>query len=131
MSSQNRSQSSTGMGTGFVVRPILSNASSSVLEPNRCFSQVHAEFKSKLFVPSFEKGLRILETIGRADHSLSLVEIVQRSGIHKSAAQRFTFTLAALGYLEKNPSTRRYGLGAKVVELGSFLQLSDKSKLAP
>ncbi|MHB0773889.1 IclR family transcriptional regulator [Bradyrhizobium sp. 1.29L] len=79
-----------------------------------------------MFVTSFEKGLQVLETVGRADHSLSLVEITERSGLNKSAAQRFAFTLSALGYLEKDSLTKRYSLGPKLVEFGSFLHHSDE-----
>lgn len=74
--------------------------------------------RSTLFVTSFEKGLRVLEAVGRVRHGLTLTEVAQGAGIDKSAAQRFTHTLNVLGYLDKDPITKRYSLGAKLLELG-------------
>lgn len=66
-----------------------------------------------LFVATLAKGFRVLEAFreGQRDRGLrelTLSEIAALSGLEKSAAQRLTHTLVALGYLEKDPQSRRY-----------------------
>ncbi len=66
-----------------------------------------------LFVASLEKGFRVLRAFSKGHRELnlrdlSLAEIARISGLDKSAAQRFTNTLVQLGYLDKDPQTRRY-----------------------
>ncbi|RMF00269.1 MAG: IclR family transcriptional regulator [Alphaproteobacteria bacterium] len=66
-----------------------------------------------LFVGSVEKAFAVLRAFraGQRDlglRDLSLSQISQLSGLDKSASQRFTNTLVELGYLEKDPQTRRY-----------------------
>lgn len=74
--------------------------------------------ESTLFVGSLDKGLAVLRAFDRERRQMGLFEIVERTGLDKSAAQRFTHTLHALGYLAKDPSTKKYALSPKVLELG-------------
>lgn len=74
-----------------------------------------------LYVGSVEKAFAVLKALrqgqrrlGLAD--LSLAQITELSGLDKSAAQRFSNTLVELGYLEKDPHTRRYRPGLALVE---------------
>ena len=69
-----------------------------------------------LFVSSLEKGFRVLEAFREAPGDLGLTEIALRTGLDKSAAQRFTNTLYQLGYLEKDPRSRRYRPAARLME---------------
>ena len=70
-----------------------------------------------LFVGSLEKGFRVLEAFRQAPGDLGLTEISARTGLDKSAAQRFTNTLHQLGYLEKDPRTRRYRPAARLLDM--------------
>ena len=70
-----------------------------------------------LFVGSMEKGLRVLGAFGAGKQFMTLREIAEACAIDKSAAQRFTHTLAQLGYLDKCGDTKRFSLGKKVLEL--------------
>ena len=72
--------------------------------------------RSRLFVHSLRKGFEVLEAF-KADHSLSLQEVANRTGLDKSTTQRMTHTLLEMGYLVQAPSTRRYELSPKVLEL--------------
>lgn len=81
---------------------------------------------STLFVSSFAKGLRVLEAFDLGHRSLSLSQLAEVSGIDKSAVQRFTYTLHALGYLHKDPITKHYSLGPKTLQLGSTYLRSDE-----
>lgn len=79
--------------------------------------------QSGLFVGSLEKGLQILRVFDRERRQMGLSQIVEASGLDKSSAQRFTFTLHALGYLRKDETTRKYALSPRVLELGfTYLQ---------
>jgi DNA-binding IclR family transcriptional regulator len=70
-----------------------------------------------LYVASLEKGMRIFTAFSSGQQFMSLREIAEACGTDKSTAQRFTHTLAKLGYLEKCPRTKRFALGKKVLEL--------------
>ena len=49
---------------------------------------------------------------------MNLPEIAAASGMTKSAAQRFAFTLEVMGYLAKDEFSKRYMLTPRVLELG-------------
>ena len=59
------------------------------------------------FVASVEKAFQVLRAFESRQRSLSLTEIADVTGLDKSAVQRFTYTLADLGYLKKDKETRR------------------------
>src|ERR1700722_15894621 len=63
---------------------------------------------SPLFVNSVSKAFAVLMAFGSERRSMSLPEIAEATGMGKSAAQRFAFTLETLGYLRRDPSSRRY-----------------------
>lgn len=74
---------------------------------------------SSLFVGSVAKAFRILEAFDMGQRALPLVQIAALSELDASAAQRAVYTLMALGYLRKDPSTRHYSLTPKILNLGT------------
>lgn len=72
-----------------------------------------------LLVKSVEKAFTVLTAFDSSQPTLSLTELAIKSGLDKSAAQRFTHTLVQLGYLRKSTDTKRFQLGPKVLELGA------------
>ncbi|WNK00719.1 IclR family transcriptional regulator [Thalassospiraceae bacterium LMO-JJ14] len=70
-----------------------------------------------LFVGSLEKGFRVLAAFSDDFPALGVTEIALRTGLDKSAAQRFSNTLHQLGFLEKDAATRRYRPGRRLMEL--------------
>ena len=48
---------------------------------------------------------------------MSISQIATASGLDRSAAQRFTYTLESLGYLAKNVDTKRYALTVKTLDI--------------
>jgi IclR family pca regulon transcriptional regulator len=75
-----------------------------------------------LFVASVEKAFRVLDVLSDAKAELGLSEVAARSGIGKSAAQRFLFTLHALGYVNQDASSKGYRLSSKLLALsGSYV----------
>lgn len=65
-----------------------------------------------------EKALRVLRAFYGQPGPQSLTDIANATGLGRSAAQRFLYTLKALGYLRQDQSTRRYTLSPKVLDLG-------------
>lgn len=70
-----------------------------------------------LFVNSVEKAFRVLSVFGQGQRSMGLSEIAVAADLDRSAAQRFTHTLERLGYLRKDPRTRRYELTVRTLDL--------------
>lgn len=64
--------------------------------------------QNTLFVGSLAKGLQILRAFDESATELSLSELVQRTGLEKSAVQRLANTLHLEGMLDKDPHTRRF-----------------------
>ena len=74
-----------------------------------------------LFVNSVEKGFCILDAFRQGQRKLglrdlSLKDISDLTGLDKSAVQRFTNTFVILGYLDKDPHSRRYSPANRLVE---------------
>ncbi len=67
---------------------------------------------------SLARGLTILEAFSRETPELGVREIARLSGIGRSIAHRLVQTLAARGFLEQNPETLRYRIGARAFEVG-------------
>jgi IclR family transcriptional regulator, pca regulon regulatory protein len=79
-----------------------------------------------MFIESLAKGLSILEAFQPDAPTLTLSELARRTGMSMGSAQRVTHTLATLGYLDKDPHTRRYRVGPRVLRLArSYMQSVD------
>lgn len=77
------------------------------------------------YVQSLEKATAVLEAFKSGSRELGLVEIMRITGLDKSAVQRLTHTWRELGYLGKDPSSKRYFLTPKVLDVAnSFLSTS-------
>lgn len=71
---------------------------------------------SSLYVQSVEKAMTVLTAFDGSKRQLSLSEIAGLTGFDLSATQRFTYTLAALGYLFKDSESRKYELSPKLLD---------------
>ncbi len=89
---------------------------STQLEPTRA--------SDPLFVQSIEKGLRVIYAFGSENRALGLTEIAAATGLGISAAQRFAHTWQKLGYLKREPHSRRYVLGPKLLDFSFVYQRS-------
>lgn len=76
-----------------------------------------ADEADPLMVRSVEKAFRVLEAFDGSNRSLSLAQIGANVGLDKSASQRFTHTLTKLGYLQKDPVTKRFELSLRSLEM--------------
>ncbi|MCA0270623.1 MAG: IclR family transcriptional regulator [Proteobacteria bacterium] len=80
---------------------------------------------SPLFNHSTKKVFELMRAFGPSRRTMSLPELAESAGISKSAAQRLAFTLEDLGYLQKDPESKRYSLSTKILELGWRYMTSD------
>jgi DNA-binding IclR family transcriptional regulator len=68
---------------------------------------------------STEKALKILLAFAPYNHEMGTLELSKKLGIHKSTVSRLLRLLAAHGFLQQNPDTKKYALGRSVVEIGN------------
>lgn len=89
--------------------------------------------ESTLYVNSVEKAMKVLTAFDGSKRHLSLSEIAVATGLDISAAQRFTFTLSALGYLLKDPQSKKYELSPKLLDFTYHYLVSNElvSRAAP
>jgi len=70
------------------------------------------------FSQSLERGLAVLAAFRPDRPALGISELARELGLTRSTTHRYVATLASLRYLEQEASTRRYRLGARVLDLG-------------
>jgi IclR family acetate operon transcriptional repressor len=68
-------------------------------------------------VPMVEHTVRVLEAFTGAESELSLKEVSSLAGVGRTSAFRILFTLNALGFVLKDPSSGKYRLGPKMREI--------------
>ena len=74
--------------------------------------------KSRQFVESLSRGFRLLSIVCNSRYSLSLSELAKESGLSISTIQRLSYTLLQMDLLDRNPKTKRFRVGPKMVSLG-------------
>jgi IclR family transcriptional regulator, pca regulon regulatory protein len=67
---------------------------------------------------SLERGLAVLRTFTPDRPSLGISELARELALTRSTTHRYVATLATLGYLQQDDSTRKYRLGPRVLDLG-------------
>jgi IclR family pca regulon transcriptional regulator len=67
---------------------------------------------------SLERGLSILSSFSAGRQLIGISELSRELGLTRSTTHRYVATLARLGYLHQDPGTRKYSLGARVLDLG-------------
>lgn len=76
-------------------------------------------------------GMRTLELLVSSHSPLGVTDIAEQLDLDKANAHRTLAALVRLGYVEQDPSTRRYGATVKVVELArSILDSRDLTVVA-
>ena len=72
-------------------------------------------------VKSLGKALNILECVADGPDGAGVSEVSARLGINKASVSKMLSTLAAHRFVRKDPQTRRYRLGYRLVELSAHL----------
>jgi IclR family pca regulon transcriptional regulator len=70
------------------------------------------------FSQSLERGLAVLSSFTPDRPALGISELARKLGLTRSTTHRYVATLATLGYLHQDEVTRKYRLGARVLDLG-------------
>ena len=85
-----------------------------------------AQPADQYFSKTLEKGLRVLSLFNEHRPAYSQSEIARILGINTTSTFRFTNTLVQLGYLKKDPATRKLRLGIRSLVLGAtFIRTID------
>lgn len=71
-----------------------------------------------LVVDALARGLRILDAFAPGE-LLGNQELAQRTGLPKATVSRLSATLVAFGYLHRDASSRKYGVGSRILGLGA------------
>jgi IclR family pca regulon transcriptional regulator len=74
--------------------------------------------RSGSYSQSLERGLAILSAFRSGQPLLGVSDLARGVGLSRSTAHRYISTLATLGYLQQDPSTKKYRLGPRVLDLG-------------
>lgn len=72
--------------------------------------------RSREFVGSLERGLKVLQALGDAPEGLTLTDVASRIGLTRATARRFLLTLLELGFVRQE--RRLFILTPKVLSLG-------------
>jgi DNA-binding IclR family transcriptional regulator len=72
---------------------------------------------SRSTLTTLRKGIEFLFLFSEAEPTLSLQDIASRLKLPKSTAYRFVHTLREAGVLAQDPESRRYRLGARLLDL--------------
>lgn len=72
-------------------------------------------------VRAVARAVDLLTALAASESILSIAELAERLGLHKSTVHRLLVTLERGGLVEQDATTGRYRLGLKLFELGSIV----------
>ncbi len=76
-------------------------------------------------IQSLDRGLEILEAVGRARRPVALAELAALLRVDRSSAYRLANTLRLRGFLAQQPDSKQYLLGSAVWRLASHFRFRD------
>jgi DNA-binding IclR family transcriptional regulator len=96
-------------------------------------SSAPADRGHPLFVASVAKAFDVLEALNAAGRPVALTELAALARMERSAVQRITHTLRALGYLRQHPQTRAFTIAGRMLDFGHTVLATDpvRAKAAP
>ncbi len=72
-------------------------------------------------VQALERAFDIIDCFSFQNREMTLSDIVHKTGLNKTTAKRLISNLTDRGYLQQNPSSKRYQLGLRLFELGGIV----------
>ena len=75
------------------------------------------EVNQRQFVQSLARGCDVLHAVCQSETQLSLSELAKQSELSIGAIQRLTYTLENIGLLERDPRTKRFRTGPRMISL--------------
>lgn len=73
---------------------------------------------SRYSIETLERGLSVLSLFSNDTSELTLTEISRAADLNMTTSLRIASTLEAAGYLQRDPETKRFRPGLKVLQLG-------------
>ncbi len=83
-----------------------------------CIRKVVNMAQPSYTIEALRRGLQVLTLFSRETPTLSLSQIKDAANLNKTTAYRILYTLEQDGFLQRDPDTRRYQPGLKVLQLG-------------
>jgi IclR family KDG regulon transcriptional repressor len=77
--------------------------------------------KPKNMVQSIERAFLILDALSQQPQGLSLGDLSGKIGLSKGTTHRLVSSISYFDYARQDPSSKKYHLGFKLVELGNLL----------
>ncbi len=68
-------------------------------------------------VQSVERALDLLELVANSEQSISIMELMEKTGLNRTTIWRILGTLEKRGYIEKDEVTKNYQRGVKLYQL--------------
>ena len=68
-------------------------------------------------VQSVERALDLLELVSNSEQSISIAELIEKTGLNRTTIWRMLGTLETRGYIEKDEVTKNYRIGVKLYQL--------------
>jgi DNA-binding IclR family transcriptional regulator len=75
------------------------------------------EVNQRQFVQSLSRGFSVLEKVCLSETPLTLSELAKESDLSIGAIQRLSYTLEKLGLLDRDPRTKRFRAGSRMISL--------------
>ncbi len=72
-------------------------------------------------VPAVDRAARILMLLRQESRDMTIAEITEATGWHKSSVHKLLVTLTHHGLLDRNEATKRYSLGMVLIGYGQFV----------
>jgi len=102
------------MSEGLQLVPPLLDPHESGTPPSDASSRTDGVYQ----LQSLDRAISVLDLLGTSDRPLSLADVCQQMGLHKSTAHRALMVLERNALIERTPDNR-FRLGLKLYELGS------------
>lgn len=77
--------------------------------------------KYSYIVPAVDRAVRILGLLKENTRGMTIAEVTERTGWHKSSVHKILVTLNHHGLLDRNDATKQYSLGIALVGYGQFV----------
>ncbi len=84
----------------------------------RTFPQSRVKNHQRYMIPGLQRGLELLQLFNRDHRTMSQSNVANAMHMSRSTAFRLLYTLADLGFVERDRDGKTYRLGSKVLTLG-------------
>ena len=86
---------------------------------------------SRLYLKSLARGFRLLDVVCTSPVSFGLSELARECGFNISHIQRLSHTLQELGVIDRDPKTKKFRIGPKMIALAAaVMQNIELKKIA-